>query len=178
MDDYLWVWETSPEIDVFLKGKQGEALKAKGIIQKKWINSVVLSVDLLDFINPTSLSQGPSDHKQRIIETDDPVTRPSFQLLPPRPFSILSLREIHQHFKYDDSCDKIIILYTQFNCCPLPSLIHAILHLFKHFKIQSFRFFELNRPIKVSKKQIVQGKGTICNPSEDWMSEHNVDFTE
>ena len=56
MDVYLSIGDASPEIEGFLKGESGEALKTDGIIQDKWINFVVLGVDSLEFIDPSPLT--------------------------------------------------------------------------------------------------------------------------
>ena len=53
---YLSIGDASPKIEAFLKGESREALETDGIIQDKWVYSVVLSVDSLHFMDPSALT--------------------------------------------------------------------------------------------------------------------------
>ena len=76
---YLRLGVSPPKVDSFLVGKEGSPFEGEETIQLEGVYSVVFAVDSLDFMSPTALSVPPSNHKDRIIKSNDPVASSSFE---------------------------------------------------------------------------------------------------
>ena len=107
-DDYLLIGRSSPEIESFFKREETAVIESKVVVEDESVDSVVLTVDSMDFIDRKSLWIPSSEDKERLSHPGNPVSSTSVQLIPQKGFLSLRLCEISQHFKYHDLGPSII----------------------------------------------------------------------
>lgn len=107
-DDYLLIGRSSPEVEGFFKGEQTAVIESKVVVEDESVDSVVLAVDSMDFIDGKTLWITSPEDKERLSHPGNPVSSSSVQLIPQKGFLSLRLCEISQHFKYHDLHPSII----------------------------------------------------------------------
>ena len=125
-DDYLLIGTSSPEIKGFSKREETGVVESKVVVEDESVDSVVLAVDSMDFIDGKTLRITSSEDKEGLSHPGNPVSSSSVQLIPQKGFLSPRLCEISQHFKYHDSGPSIINYHHR---PPTPLPLHNIPHM-------------------------------------------------